>query len=371
MSSLAASRADNFYFPPEWTPAMGGLSKYQGSKGANQFQQYGVVRFELPFDGWCLKCDRHICKGHRFNAKKEKIGKYFTTILYSFATKCPSVTCDQKFLIKTDPEHRTYDFAEGLRKMVQDFTPGADDGIIEVTAEETKILIDTDPMYKLQHDKVGKLKADAAKTHLEILIDVQNDQFKNDFDSNSRLRQLNRNKKRRSEQLLSEGHAIGLSIPLVESSAEDELRAKQVVFDRKKFNSFQMSERVKVSELIGQSIFKDTSRALDRPALRSLEKKNRKDRDRQLGGDSKRYRRDRDAMRKQAVINLNVENFKLTSSVFENSAPCTQIIPKKKIIHECKDNVELNDSGKIECRIGALAQLYADYASSDSDPDLN
>lgn len=52
MSSLAASRADNFYFPPEWRPEMGGISKFQGSKGANQWQKYGVIRFELPFDGW-------------------------------------------------------------------------------------------------------------------------------------------------------------------------------------------------------------------------------------------------------------------------------------------------------------------------------
>jgi hypothetical protein len=81
MSSLAASRADGYYFPPEWRPEFGGLSKYQGSKGANQYQQYGIIRFELPFDGWCLKCERHIGKGTRFNAKKDKAGKYFCKML--------------------------------------------------------------------------------------------------------------------------------------------------------------------------------------------------------------------------------------------------------------------------------------------------
>ena len=30
MSSLAASRADGFYFPPDWRPEFGGLSKFQG-----------------------------------------------------------------------------------------------------------------------------------------------------------------------------------------------------------------------------------------------------------------------------------------------------------------------------------------------------
>lgn len=60
MSTLAAARADNMYYPPEWRPEMGGISKFQGSKGANQYEQYGKIRFELPVHGWCLGCGRHI-----------------------------------------------------------------------------------------------------------------------------------------------------------------------------------------------------------------------------------------------------------------------------------------------------------------------
>ncbi|PKI55951.1 hypothetical protein CRG98_023683, partial [Punica granatum] len=29
-SSLAAARADNFYYPPEWTPEQGSLNKFHG-----------------------------------------------------------------------------------------------------------------------------------------------------------------------------------------------------------------------------------------------------------------------------------------------------------------------------------------------------
>eukprot|EP01035_Chromulina_nebulosa_P018465 gene18465-24175_t len=72
MSSLAASRADNFYYPPDWRPELGSISKFQGSKGANQYEQKGIIRFELPFDGWCMGCNRHLSRGTRFNAKKEK-----------------------------------------------------------------------------------------------------------------------------------------------------------------------------------------------------------------------------------------------------------------------------------------------------------
>ena len=60
MSTLAAARADNMYYPPEWRPEYGGISKFQGSKGHNQYEKYGKIRFELPVHGWCLGCGRHI-----------------------------------------------------------------------------------------------------------------------------------------------------------------------------------------------------------------------------------------------------------------------------------------------------------------------
>ena len=60
MSTLAAARADNMYYPPEWRPEMGGISKFQGSNGHNQYEKYGKIRFELPVHGWCLGCGRHI-----------------------------------------------------------------------------------------------------------------------------------------------------------------------------------------------------------------------------------------------------------------------------------------------------------------------
>lgn len=60
MSTLKAARADNMYYPPEWRPEYGGISKFQGSNGHNQYEKYGKIRFELPVHGWCLGCGRHI-----------------------------------------------------------------------------------------------------------------------------------------------------------------------------------------------------------------------------------------------------------------------------------------------------------------------
>lgn len=66
MSTLAAARADNMYYPPEWRPEMGGISKFQGSKGHNQYELYGKIRFELPVHGWCLGCGRHIGRVRKY-----------------------------------------------------------------------------------------------------------------------------------------------------------------------------------------------------------------------------------------------------------------------------------------------------------------
>ena len=124
MSSLAASRADGYYFPPNYDGrgkillilsshliltahsllVHGGISKFNNPNynGSNQWEKSGVVRFELPFDGWCLGCKRHISKGSRFNAKKDNAGKYFSTTIFSFSMKC--ATCPQGELDQTSKD---------------------------------------------------------------------------------------------------------------------------------------------------------------------------------------------------------------------------------------------------------------------------
>ncbi len=129
MSSLAAARADNFYYPPQYDPSKGSLNKVSfilhirtcafcfrtseklvdsickvGRRQANlsasphrqssqrmcanaQFngqhplrdraKKLGegilIIRFEMPFNVWCGKCNHLIGKGVRFNAEK-KVG---------------------------------------------------------------------------------------------------------------------------------------------------------------------------------------------------------------------------------------------------------------------------------------------------------
>ena len=114
MSSLAASRADGYYHPPEWDPQKVARDKYQGSKGSNQWEQYGVIRFEMPYNIWCGGCGKHIRKGTRFNAKKKDAGKYFSTKIFAFHMKC--ACCPQQIVIQTDPKNSDYVVTSGGRR---------------------------------------------------------------------------------------------------------------------------------------------------------------------------------------------------------------------------------------------------------------
>jgi coiled-coil domain-containing protein 130 len=117
MSSLAAVQADGYYYPPGWEPSQGSVSKAAGSRGANQYEQNGVIRFELPYNCWCDGCGRPLGKGTRFNARKEKAGKYHTTTIWAFAMRCPS--CSTDMVIETDPANTDYKFCTGIRRREQ------------------------------------------------------------------------------------------------------------------------------------------------------------------------------------------------------------------------------------------------------------
>ena len=256
MSSLAAARADNFYYPPDWRPEDGSISKYQGSKGANQFEQKGIIRFELPFDGWCLKCERHISKGTRYNAKKEEDGKYYTTKIWKFTMKC--ATCDNILIIKTNPAESTYDFSEGIRRMEQDYEPDyINDSVEKVNSIVDKQLLASDPIYKLQHDREDKVKADTARERINNILTIK-ETFEDDYSHNSDLRKILRTKKKKDLALLKEGQAIGINIPLIDTLEMDEVYSSLEPYQpssRRVASSYRRSEGLKLLEIQSASIF--------------------------------------------------------------------------------------------------------------------
>jgi coiled-coil domain-containing protein 130 len=122
MSSLAAVQADGYYYPPDWTPDGGsaslrarvgtkGAKGALGSKNAKLKPKQPTIRFELPFDVGCSRCDATIGKGVRFNAKKNAVGKYHSTCVWAFEMK--TACCGNVLEIKTDPKNGDFVIERG------------------------------------------------------------------------------------------------------------------------------------------------------------------------------------------------------------------------------------------------------------------
>ncbi|OUS45248.1 cell cycle control protein-related [Ostreococcus tauri] len=175
MSTLAATKADGFYYPPvplltsalvshsqDWTPE-GGVkgSAFKGSNGslgkrANKMRSHGVltIRFEMPFHVKCGACEHTIAKGVRFNAEKKKIGMYHTTPIWSFTMRSPC--CSQEIEVQTDPARTEYNVTKGAERCVgYGVVPeveSAEDAMhmLEYHTEEERAALSTNPMSSLE-----------------------------------------------------------------------------------------------------------------------------------------------------------------------------------------------------------------------------
>ena len=256
MSSLNATQADGYYVPPTYFESGAykkqSLSKFAGSKGHNQYLQRSVVRFELPFDGFCTNCSAHVGKGTRFNAHKAHVDDYFTTKIYEFTTKCRA--CAQStFTIRTNPKERTFDYVEGIRKKVEEF---------DTTEAETAGVIDTDVgagiipssgpvghgtgaagvactsgsnLSRLEQTAAGERKAQTEHGRLESIQRLNDATSKNDAASNASLRATYRRARQGRKRRIGDAERLGLgrSIELSEVTAEDNAMSREVFAQRK------------------------------------------------------------------------------------------------------------------------------------------
>ena len=105
---MAEHKSMNKYYPPNWKPSYGSLDRFHGThplgNRASKLKSEGilVIRFEIPYDIWCDKCNTLITQGTRFNADKKAVDSYFTTKIYSFRFNCSK--CKNKIEIRTDPK---------------------------------------------------------------------------------------------------------------------------------------------------------------------------------------------------------------------------------------------------------------------------
>ncbi|RHZ59516.1 hypothetical protein Glove_363g7 [Diversispora epigaea] len=226
----------NKYYPPDWTPDKGSVNKYVGKhplgdRARKIDQGVLIVRFELPFNIWCEGCGNHVGRGVRYNAEKKKIGKYFSTPIFSFRMKCH--LCDNWIEIHTDPKSSEYIVVNGARKKVETWEPEDTETIQLKDEEEAKKLVDN-AFYKLEQTVKDEEKSKQALpilTRLQILNDKQ---WADPYTHSQRMRKKFREEKKNLESIKRADDEIrdrnSLSIPLLPESSDDIVKAKTTEF---------------------------------------------------------------------------------------------------------------------------------------------
>ncbi|KAE9589856.1 hypothetical protein Lal_00021527 [Lupinus albus] len=234
MSSLAAARADNFYYPPEWDPSQGSLNKFHGQHALRERakkidQGILVIRFEMPFHIWCGGCNSMIAKGVRFNAEKKQVGNYYSTRIWNFTMK--SACCKHEIVIQTDPKNCEYVIISGAQKKTEDFDV-EDAETLELPADEERGKL-VDPFYRLEHEENDLKKKKEAEPVLVRLQRLSDAKHSDDYAINRSLRTQLRNQKKRVAEEESSSRKRGLGIRLLPNSEQDAATAAKVKFSSK------------------------------------------------------------------------------------------------------------------------------------------
>ncbi|MCD7452553.1 hypothetical protein HAX54_017382 [Datura stramonium] len=270
MSSLAAARADNFYYPPEWSPKKGSLNKFHGQHALRERarkidQGILIIRFEMPFNIWCGGCESMIAKGVRFNAEKKQVGNYYSTKIWSFTMK--SACCKHEIVIQTDPKNCEYVIISGAQKKTEDYDAEDAETLVLPVAEDKSKLVD--PFYRLEHQEEDLKKKKEAEPLLVRLQRVSDTRHSDDYAMNKALRAKLRGQKKRVAEEEAASKKIGLGIRLLPPSTEDAATAARVKFAHK----FDRNRRDKRAIICSGSIFSGSSGSSKHSELESKRRK--------------------------------------------------------------------------------------------------
>ena len=279
MSSLKATQADGYYIPPAYFESGSykkkSLSQFAGSHGHNQFLTHSVVRFELPYDGFCMnaQCQAVASKGTRFNAKKSHVDNYHTSKIYEFVMKC--VACNEEFRIRNNPKGQCFDYVAGIRRKTEEFdtVEAQSHGIIDTELgnaiipsrglAEARNVNTQDPLSKLETRIVGERKALSDRESLELLIRHNAVTVFDDGECNSKLRSVYRADRKSRKRRKREASILGLgeSFELHDHISEDFNQAHAVFVDkRKQRDRSNVTEKLRFRTIRRESIFPTSSK---------------------------------------------------------------------------------------------------------------
>ncbi|KAL7132547.1 hypothetical protein ABFS83_12G081600 [Erythranthe nasuta] len=273
MSTLAAARADNFYYPPEWEPKKGGLNKFNGQHALRERarkidQGILIIRFEMPYNIWCGGCESMIAKGVRFNAEKKQVGNYYSTKIWSFSMK--AACCRHEIVIQTDPQNCEYVITSGARKKIEEYdAEDAETMVLPVDDDKTKLV---DPFKRLEHQEGDMKKKKEAEPVLVRLQRISDSRHSDDYSMNRSLRAKLRGQRKRVAEEEAVSRKSGLGIRLLPVSEEDSAAASRVKFVTK----FERNRKDKRALIHSTSIFSGSSSSVPDKRRLELEAKRRK-----------------------------------------------------------------------------------------------
>ncbi|VEL38188.1 unnamed protein product [Protopolystoma xenopodis] len=230
-------KGTNKYYPPDFDPKIHKtLSRYHGihplrDRGQKASEGIIKIRFEMPYNCWCLTCKNPIGMGVRYNAEKIQVGMYHSTPIFKF--KMPCHLCAGTIEIQTDPQNFDYVLISGARRKDQIWEAEDNEQIVMSDFHEKKKLA-MDAMYQVEHSVKDKSQGDLAKPALEQL-ELDKNVFKDDFAANQLLRKKFREVKRLAKEelakdnvLLNKLSLVGSHVKLLPEQESDEVGAKLI-----------------------------------------------------------------------------------------------------------------------------------------------
>ncbi|VDK44567.1 unnamed protein product [Anisakis simplex] len=260
-TKMGERKGQNFYYPPDFDyKKHKSLNSYHGThalreRAAKIKQGILIIRFEMPFNIWCLGCNNHVGMGVRYNAEKKKVGMYYTTPLYEFRMKCH--LCDNYFVIRTDPEHFDYELVEGCRRQEKRYDPSTINQLGAVDRTFNRQL-EGDKMFKVEHEEKDKTKGIESGNQMETLEWIQ-ERMRDDFAANQALRRKFRHEKQQlKDQRVVDDDLLrrsSLNMKLLPESDEDKTIASAISKCRN-ISSYEQQQNEIRSSINNRSIFK-------------------------------------------------------------------------------------------------------------------
>jgi coiled-coil domain-containing protein 130 len=140
----------------------------------------------MPFDIFCLHCDGHIGQGVRFNAEKKKIGKYYSTPIFSFRMR--HVSCSGWIEIQTDPKNTAYVVTEGAKKRSTADEDGGDAAVRDIRNRDPALL--DDPFAMVEKGVADKMQAKQGAERIAELRGLSDRQWQDPWEHSRKMRRV-------------------------------------------------------------------------------------------------------------------------------------------------------------------------------------